>query len=83
MPQQRSTRRVPGASPTERTARPATRPTTNGRQDFYNVQMRLVIAGQAETISLCGRCAALVLASERSQRLHKAYHEQVDGHDPR
>jgi hypothetical protein len=62
--------------------RPAERP-SNGRQEFYNVQMRLVIAGQAETISLCGRCAALVLASERSQRLHRAYHEQVDGHDPR
>jgi hypothetical protein len=53
------------------------------RQDFYNVQMRLVIAGQAETISLCGRCAALVLASERSQRLHKAFHEQLDGLDQR
>jgi hypothetical protein len=45
--------------------------------------MRLVIAGQAETISLCGRCAALVLASERSQKLHKAYHEQLDGLDQR
>jgi hypothetical protein len=62
--------------------RQAERP-SNGRQEFYNVQMRLVIAGQAESISLCGRCAALVLASERSQRLHRAYHEQVDGHDPR
>ena len=58
-------------------------PTPITRNDFWNVQMRLVIAGQAETISLCGRCAALVLASERSQKLHKAYHEQLDGLDQR
>jgi hypothetical protein len=57
--------------------------TNRPRQDFWQVQMRLVIAGQAETISLCGRCAALVLASDRSQKLHKAFHEQMDNHDER
>jgi len=58
-------------------------PTAVTRNDFWNVQMRLVIAGQAETISLCGRCAALVLASERSQKLHRAFHEQIEAALPR
>jgi hypothetical protein len=69
--------------PAQRTTRRQAERPSNGRPDFYPIQMRLVIAGQAETISLCARCAALILASERSQRLHRAYHEQVDGHDPR
>jgi hypothetical protein len=76
-----SNQRVPGNL--RRSEPRSTAPTSISRQDFYNVQMRLVIAGQPETISLCGRCAALVLASERSQRLHKAYHEQLDGIDQR
>jgi hypothetical protein len=48
------------------------------RNGFYPVQMRLVIAGQPETISLCNDCAALVLASERSQKRHRQHHELIE-----
>jgi hypothetical protein len=89
MAQRGSSRRSDGRSsndqnPSVPTNAPSVASDTNRqRQDFWNVQMRLVIAGQAETISLCGRCAALTLASDRSQKLHKAFHEQIDGLDQR
>ena len=74
MPQQRSTRRqVPGASPTERrTARPATRPTTNG---YYNMQARWVLGGEPMHLTVCGTCCAVVPSGEKAQRRHIEWHQ--------
>jgi hypothetical protein len=62
---------VPGASPTERVARPATRPTANG---YYNMQARWVLGGEPMHLTVCGVCCAVVPSGEKAQRRHQEWH---------
>jgi hypothetical protein len=38
---------------------------------------------EAHPLVVCGRCCAAIPATERAQRGHRQFHEQVDGHDAR
>jgi hypothetical protein len=34
-------------------------------------------------VSVCGRCSAMLPATDTARRKHRQHHEQVDSHDPR
>jgi hypothetical protein len=38
---------------------------------------------EGHPLSVCGRCSAVLPATERAQAGHRRHHEQIDGHDPR
>jgi hypothetical protein len=65
MPQQRNPRQRPG----ER------RPNhERAFRQFWDVQLRVVLGGEAMTLKVCNTCCALVPAGDRAVARHVEYH---------
>jgi hypothetical protein len=38
---------------------------------------------EGQPLTVCGRCSAVIPATDRARQGHLRHHEQVDAHDPR
>jgi hypothetical protein len=53
---------------------------------FYDAPVRLLLGGKPVHLTVCGQCGAFVPGGReaaKAQKLHRGFHEKIDGIDQR